>query len=164
MGTAIAQAVLVWSDRILGAVVAVIMLLLVGVNAANIVGRYVFARGFPAADEIMTFALAWGVFLGAGLISLRGGHLVMDLLVGVLPRRIRLILTRVSSIWATVLLTFIIMQSFDYVETVAMVDMRSMGGGIPMTVPHLAVPFGLALMMVGGLLRLINAPDDTQAV
>lgn len=152
--------VLRWSDRLLAALLALAMLALVAVNFANVVARYAFAAPLPAADEIMTFTLVWGVFLGAGLVSLRGGHLAMDLLVGLLPAAARRALAAAGAACAVLVLGFVFLQSLDYLDTIGAIGMTSMGGGIPMTVPHLALPVGFLLMIAGALLRLLAGPAE----
>jgi TRAP-type C4-dicarboxylate transport system permease small subunit len=147
--------VLRWADRLLGALLALAMLALVAVNFANVVARYAFASPLRAADEVMTFTMVWGVFLGAGLVSLRGGHLAMDLLLGLLPARARRALASAATATAVLVLGFAFAQSLDYLATIGAVGMTSMSGGIPMTIPHLALPVGFLLMIAGGLLRVL---------
>lgn len=149
-----------WSDSALAALLAVAMLALVAVNFANVVARYVFSTALIAADEAMTFTMVWGVFLGAGLVSLRGGHLAMDLLSGALPVRAALALRLAGAALLVVVLGFVALQSADFIDTIGMIGMTSMAAGIPMWVPHLAIPVGFALMVLGTLLRLVAPADE----
>lgn len=150
-----------WSDAGLAAVLAVAMLALVGVNFANVVARYVFSSPLIAADEAMTFTMVWGVFLGAGLVSLRGGHLAMDLASGSLPPRARSALQLAGAALLVLVLGFVALQSADFIDTISMIGMTSMAGGIPMWVPHLAIPVGFGLMIVATVLRLF-APAEAE--
>src|SRR5260370_22850549 len=61
------------------------MLIAVALNAANIVGRYVFFRPIASAEEIMLFLLVGTVFLGNAIVGLEGKHLRMDVLLHSLP-------------------------------------------------------------------------------
>lgn len=150
-----------WSDAGLAAVLAVAMLALVGVNFANVVARYLFSSPLIAADEAMTFTMVWGVFLGAGLVSLRGGHLAMDLASCSLPPRARSALRLASAALLVLVLGFVALQSADFIDTISMIGMTSMAGGIPMWVPHLAIPVGFGLMIVATVLRLF-APAEAE--
>jgi TRAP-type C4-dicarboxylate transport system permease small subunit len=143
-------------DAALAALLAAAMLALVGVNFANVVARYLFAAPLVAADEAMTFTMVWGVFLGAGLVSLRGGHLAMDLVPAALPRRRRAVLQAAGAALLVVVLGFVALQSAEFIDTIAMVGLASMAAGIPMWVPHLAIPVGFGLMIAGTLLRLFS--------
>ncbi|MCS6930940.1 MAG: TRAP transporter small permease [Acetobacteraceae bacterium] len=147
-------------DALLGALLALAMLALVAINFANVVARYVFAAPLPAADEIMTFTMVWGVFLGAGLVSLRGGHLSMDLAVGLLPARAKRAVGAAAALASVLVLGFMFVHSLEYLATIGAIGLTSMGGGIPMTVPHLALPVGFLLMIAGGLLRLAAGPAE----
>jgi TRAP-type C4-dicarboxylate transport system permease small subunit len=149
-----------WCDAALAALLASAMLALVGVNFANVVARYLFASPLVAADEALTFTMVWGVFLGAGLVSLRGGHLAMDLLVVALPPRPRALLNAAGAALLVVVLGFVGLQSAEFIDTIAMVGLASMAAGIPMWVPHLAIPIGFGLMIAGALLRLLSS-DET---
>ena len=51
---------------------AVLMLIAVALNAANIVGRYVFFRPIASAEEIMLFLLVGTVFLGNAMVGFEG--------------------------------------------------------------------------------------------
>lgn len=148
-----------WADAALASVLAVAMLVLVAVNFGNVVARYAFAAPWVAADEAMTFTMVWGVFLGAGLVSLRGGHLAMDLISSALPQRAAALLRVASAALLVVVLGFVATQSADFIVTIGMVGMTSMAAGIPMWVPHLAIPVGFGLMVFGALLRLLSPPD-----
>jgi TRAP-type C4-dicarboxylate transport system permease small subunit len=150
-----------WSDAALAALLAVAMLALVVVNFANVVARYVFSAPWLAADEAMTFTMVWGVFVGAGLVSLRGGHLAMDLVSGALPRRLRAALRLAGAAWLVLVLGFVALQSADFLDTISMIGMTSMAAGIPMWVPHLAIPVGFGLMVAATLLRLF-APEEAE--
>ena len=149
-----------WSDVALAALLAVAMLALVVVNFGNVVARYVFSAPWLAADEAMTFTMVWGVFVGAGLVSLRGGHLAMDLVSGALPRRLGQALRLAGAALLVVVLGFVALQSAEFLDTITMIGMTSMAAGIPMWVPHLAIPVGFALMVAGALLRLFAPEDD----
>jgi TRAP-type transport system small permease protein len=141
-------------ERVLMLLLASIMLGIVALNVGNVLGRYVFAAPIRGADEAMTFAMVWGVFLGAGLVTLRRAHLTMDLLVGALPGAARRMAEAAATIGTLVVLGFVGMQSLEYLETVGAIGLTSMALGLPMAWVHAAVPAGCALMIAAALLRL----------
>ncbi|WP_376099861.1 TRAP transporter small permease [Roseomonas sp. CCTCC AB2023176] len=134
----------------------VLMVLIVVLNVANVVGRYVFSAPVPAADEIMTYVMVWGVFLGGAVVTLRGSHLTMDLVVGLLPAGLRAVAEVASLLTLIGVLGFVAWQSLDYLETLGMVGLTSMSARLPMTWIHAAIPVGFALMMVAAALRLLG--------
>jgi TRAP-type C4-dicarboxylate transport system permease small subunit len=151
-----------WAVRLAALLEAALLVLLgammagiVALNLANVVGRYVFSSPVPAADEVMTFAMVWGVFLGAGVVTLRGAHLRMDLLLGQLPPGARRVLEGLATLCLLLVLGFVTLQSLDYLETVGAIGLTSMSAGLPMSWVHAAIPVGFALMILAALLRLL---------
>ena len=69
--------------RALLAIIRVLSALLlvgsVGINFANIVGRYFFNTSIPWAEETMLFLMVGCVFLGTGVVAWSGRHLRMEL-------------------------------------------------------------------------------------
>src|SRR5262249_4184454 len=68
---------------------AVLMLVAVVLNAANIIGRYVFFSPIGSAEEIMLFLLVGTVFLGNSVVGWEGRQLRMDILLHALPAPLR---------------------------------------------------------------------------
>jgi TRAP-type C4-dicarboxylate transport system permease small subunit len=117
-----------------------LLLVMVALNVGNAIGRYVFLRSIEGADEILVFALVWLVFLGAALVTWEGGHLSPDLLDRMLARRARAWLGRVQLLTTAVLTVFVAVQSASFVERIGRIGQVSIGAGIPMVIPHLAIP------------------------
>ena len=66
-------------------VTAVLMLVAVALNFANIIGRYVLFRPIASAEEIMLFLLVGTVFLGNAIVGFEGKQLRMDVILHALP-------------------------------------------------------------------------------
>lgn len=143
-------------ERALVLLLGVLMLLIVGLNVANVAGRYLLSMPVPAADEIMTFAMVWGVFLGAAVVTLRGTHLTMDLIVGLLPPAARRAAEVAASLALIGVLGFVALQSLEYIDVIGGIGLTSMAAGLPMAWVHAAIPIGFGLMMVAALLRLFG--------
>ena len=143
-------------ERGLVTLLGVLMLLIVGLNVANVAGRYLLSTPVPAADEIMTFAMVWGVFLGAAVVTLRGTHLTMDLLLGLLPARARRVAEATSAVALIGVLGFVSLQSVEYIDVIGGIGLTSMAAGLPMAWVHAAIPVGFGLMALAALLRLFG--------
>ncbi len=150
-------------ERGLVALLGAIMLFIVALNVANVAGRYVFSRPVPAADEIMTFAMVWGVFLGAAVVTLRGSHLTMDLVLALLPPRTRRVAEGAASVALIAVLGFVAWHSLEYIEVIGMIGLTSMSAGIPMAWVHAAIPVGFGLMIAAALLRLVGGARRAEA-
>jgi TRAP-type C4-dicarboxylate transport system permease small subunit len=152
----------VLAERVIRHAMAGIVLALVLVNVAGAVGRYGRWYTWPWADEALLFGMVWGIALGLYAVTLRGGHLAMDLVVRPLPRRLQRGVQGVVAAASFALLAYVVVQSLAFVQTVAAVDMRSMAARIPMAIPHAGVLTGLLLVMLALFIRAVLAASGVQ--
>lgn len=95
-----------------GAVEAVTVGVLAGYVAilvVQVVLRYAFNSSLVWSDEIIRFGLVWNVMLGAALVSLRDGHIRVDIFENLLPhgaRRATQLLIHLVSLAFLLLLLF----------------------------------------------------------
>src|SRR5215471_18745409 len=61
----------------------------VGINFANIIGRYFLSVSLSWAEEVMLFLMIGCVFLAAGPVGWMGRNIRMDVVVSALPPRLR---------------------------------------------------------------------------
>jgi TRAP-type C4-dicarboxylate transport system permease small subunit len=71
---------------------------------ANVVLRYVFNTGLPAAEEVARLMFVWMIFLGAILSLKRGAHLGMEIFQAHLPRGLR----RACAVLSHVLILYVL--------------------------------------------------------
>lgn len=147
-----------WIRHAMAAIVAVLVLL----NVAAAFGRYAQWYTWPWADETLLFTMVWGVALGLYAVTLRGGHLAMDLAVQFLPARLRHFVQVLVATVSFVLIGYVVVQSCAFIRAVAAVDMRSMAAQIPMTIPHAGVLAGFLLMMLALAVRGVVAVGRMQ--
>jgi TRAP-type C4-dicarboxylate transport system permease small subunit len=124
---------------------AVLMLVAVAVNFANIVGRYVFLRPIASAEEIMLFLLVGTVFLGNAVVGFEGKQLRMDVLLRALPPALRRACDIAADLTMIAVCVILIVLGWPAVEMLAEFDQRSTAADIPMVIPQALVPIGLAL-------------------
>jgi TRAP-type C4-dicarboxylate transport system permease small subunit len=75
--------------RLVEAVTVAVLAFYVAVIVVQVVLRYVFNSSLIWSDEIIRFGLVWNVMLGATLVSLREGHIRVDLFENMLPPRVQ---------------------------------------------------------------------------
>ncbi|GAB2885718.1 TRAP transporter small permease [Uliginosibacterium flavum] len=112
-----------------------VMVLAIG---SNVVLRYVFNTGIPAAEEVARLMFVWMIFLGAILALHRGAHLGMEIFQARLPRSLRRACAIVSHLLILYALWLFLVGSWD--QTVIGLNTYSTVLGFPM-----------ALMASGGL-------------
>ena len=134
---------------------AVLMLIAVALNAANIVGRYIFFRPIASAEEIMLFLLVGTVFLGNAIVGFEGKQLRMDVILHALPPAWRRSLDVAADATMIAVCVILIVLGWPAVQMLAEFDQRSQAAEIPMVIPQALVPIGLGLnaLLVG--VRLI---------
>jgi len=148
--------------RLLRGVVGALMLAAVGVNLANIVGRYVFARPFIWAEEIMQFLAVWAVMLGAAVITREASQLRMDALHHLSPPRVRRALDLFADVVAFAVVAYVAVQSVDMIRMLTRTAQRSVIAGVPMNLMYAAVLVGFggsAVFLVARLARAARLPS-----
>ena len=134
---------------------AVMMLIAVAFNAANIVGRYVFFRPIASAEEIMLFLLVGTVFLGNAIVGFEGKQLRMDVILQALPPRLRRAFDVAADLAMIAVCAILIVLGWPAVQMLAEFDQRSEAAEIPLVIPQALVPIGLALNALLVAVRLI---------
>jgi TRAP-type C4-dicarboxylate transport system permease small subunit len=124
---------------------AVLMLIAVALNGANIVGRYVFFRPIASAEEIMLFLLVGTVFLGNAVVGFEGKQLRMDVILHALPPGLRRAFDVAADLTMIAVCVILIVIGWPAVQMLAEFDQRSEAAEIPLVIPQALVPIGLGL-------------------
>ena len=130
---------------------AVLMLVAVALNAANIVGRYVLFRPIASAEEIMLFLMVGTVFLGNAVVGFEGKQLRMDVILHALPPALHRAFDIAADLAMIAVCVVLIVLGWPAVQMLAEFDQRSQAAEIPMVIPQALVPIGLGLnaLLVG---------------
>jgi TRAP-type C4-dicarboxylate transport system permease small subunit len=128
----------------------------VGINFANIVGRYVFSVSIPWAEEAMLFLMIGSVFLGAAPVGWLGRHIRMDVLVSILPAGTRKIFELFADLVTIATCVMLAIFAWPMLTMFAELNQRSETANIPLVIPEAVVPLGLMLMALLIAVRLIT--------
>jgi len=131
----VANAVAFALERIL----AVALIAGIVLNFINVVGRYLSGYTLIGADEIEIYILIWIAFLGAAVVTWRGDHLRMDVLLSSCPVLVRQIAAFAEICVMLVVAVFVAYQSFRYVEKIYALGAVSDIARVPTWFPHSAV-------------------------
>lgn len=129
-------------ERLIEWLMAIALAVMVIFIGANVVLRYVFNTGLPAAEEVARLMFVWMIFLGAILALARGAHLGMEIVQAHLPSPLRRTCAIISHVLILYALWLFLKGSWE--QTVIGMDTYS-------TVLH----FPTALMASSGLLCAI---------
>jgi TRAP-type C4-dicarboxylate transport system permease small subunit len=143
----------------------------VGINFANIIGRYFFSVSLSWAEEAMLFLMIGCVFLGAGPVAWMGRHIRMDVVVSLLPPRARMAFDLLSDLVTIATCVALAIFAWPVMTMLAELDQRSESANIPLVIPQAAVPLGLLLMALLSAIRLfvqgvrhneVISPEDAE--
>jgi TRAP-type C4-dicarboxylate transport system permease small subunit len=134
---------------------AVLMLVAVALNAANIVGRYVFFSPIASAEEIMLFLLVGTVFLGNAVVGFEGKQLRMDVILHALPPPLRRAFDVAADLTMIAVCVILIVLAWPAVSMLAEFDQRSQAAEFPLVIPQALVPIGLGLNAFLVAVRLV---------
>jgi TRAP-type C4-dicarboxylate transport system permease small subunit len=132
-------------------VIGVVLAAAVLINAANIVGRYLFSAPLAWAEAVLSFLIIWGVCIGASAVTYDRRQLAMDIAMGAYSPLVRRIVD--GAILATVVgvCTFTAFQAWTIVRIMARNGRVSVTAEIPMTVPYLGFVVGFSMIVLAAL-------------
>ena len=136
------------------AVLGVAILLAIGVNLANVIGRYVFFSPLDWAEEVMVFVTLAAVFVGAIAVTADHRHLRMDVLLRLLPRALARAIEGITLIALAFCCTVVCLQAVRIVTLLRRTGQKSVVVGLPIAIPYSAFVIGFGGMAVVALLAL----------
>jgi C4-dicarboxylate transporter DctQ subunit len=130
------------------------LILSVAINFANIIGRYFLSVSLSWAEEVMLFLMIGAVFLGAAPVGWLGRHIRMDVVVSMLPPRLRRVFEIFADLVTIATCVMLAVFAWPVMTMLAELDQRSQSANIPLVIPQAALPIGLLLMAVLIAVRL----------
>lgn len=134
-------------------VLAVALIAGICLNFINVCGRYLADVSIAGSDEIEIYILIWIAFLGGAVVSWRGQHLRMDVVLESAGASVRRVVTVAEVLVTGIVAAFVAWQSILYVRKIYTLGAVSDIAQLPTWIPHSAVPLGLTLMVVALILR-----------
>jgi TRAP-type C4-dicarboxylate transport system permease small subunit len=134
-------------------ILAIALIAGICLNFINVCGRYLANISIGGSDEIEIYILIWIAFLGGAVVSWRGQHLRMDVLLETAGRSVRRIVTLAEVLVTGIVAAFVAYQSILYVRRIYTLGAVSDIAQLPTWIPHSAVPLSLTLMVIFLVLR-----------
>jgi tripartite ATP-independent transporter DctM subunit len=136
-------------------VAAALVLAEIAILFSGVVARYVFNRPLVWSDELASILFLWLAMMGAVLAFQRGEHMRMTAAVDRLRPGARGFLEAFAITAALVFLAIMAWPAFDYASDEAFITTPALE--IPNSWRAAALPTGLGLMIVFGILRLFKS-------
>jgi TRAP-type C4-dicarboxylate transport system permease small subunit len=146
---------------LLRVIAGVLLVASVTLNFVNVVARYFFNASIFWAEEVMLFLMVGCVFLGNGVVAWSGRQLRMDVIVGMMPAPVQKILVLASELVLIAVCLMIVVFAWPVIRDLTMFDQRSQSADIPMVIPQIMVPVGLAIIAILVVVRLFTGGDRT---
>jgi TRAP-type C4-dicarboxylate transport system permease small subunit len=135
---------------------AILLIVAVALNFANIIGRYVLNAPIASAEEVMLFLLVAVVFLGNSVVSWEGKQIRMDVFLHVLPSALRRWLEFIADLAVIAVSLVLIGLAWPVIHMLAEFDQRSQAADVPLYIPQALIPIGLGLTAILTVARLIT--------
>ena len=148
--------------RAIEALAAFLVIAEILILVAGIVSRYVLHNPLIWSDELAQTLFIWLAMLGAVIALRRGEHMRMTTLVKLAPPHLRAILEAVALVAAIAFLGLILAPAYDYAADERLMSMP--GLDISNAWRAAALPIGMLLMLIAGVLRLAVAARLTAFV
>ena len=127
----------------------------VSINFVNIIGRYFFSVSIPWAEEIMLFLMVGCVFTGCCAVAWEGRQIRMDVVVAMLPKKIRDLLHVLSELVLIAAAITVTAFAWPVISQLAAFDQRSQAADFPLVIPQAMVSIGYTLMALLVAVRLL---------
>ena len=144
---------------ILRVVAGVLLVASITLNFANVIGRYFFSASIYWAEEVMLFLMVGCVFLGNGAVAWSGRQIRMDVIVGMMPAKLRDALNLLSELAFILTAILIVTFSLPVIRDLYNFDQRSQSAEVPLFIPQALIPVGLSIMAILVVVRLLTGGD-----
>ena len=143
-------------------VAAICLIVIVIINGANVVARYLFSSPFSWAEEAMVYILIAGVFWGAIAVAWRQADICIDIFISYATGRARQMLQIGTNLISIAILCWLVFVSARVTIQLGTFDLRSTALNLPMWIPNTAFVSGLLLVVLMMAARLC-APRDNES-
>jgi TRAP-type transport system small permease protein len=139
------------------AVAAAALLVVVAINGANVLARYVFLSPFSWAEELMLFLMILSVFAGAIAITWRGLHIRIDTFIDLAPLLVRQVSLAIGALVSIAAILTIALASARIVSVLYQIDQRSDALELPSWIPQSFLTISLAVIALMIAVRTLQA-------
>lgn len=149
-------------ERLLDALLAIMLFIMVVAISYQIFGRYVLGRAPSWGEELARYLMVWVTMLGSAAELRKGGHITVTTLPDMLGPKGKRILLAVRDVAVVATCGLLINAGID----LAMLLHRQSSPAfeIPMSIPYAAQPVGFALvLLLVALARLAGRPPQVSA-
>lgn len=123
-----------------------LFLVIIFATVAGVFFRYVMDTPLIWSDELARFSLIWMIFLGAGVVSFRDSHLIVDFIYEYTSKKVTSVLKTFSAVIVLAFLLILIIFSIDLLRVAGYNTSPALD--IPLSFWRGSVVAGAVLMVV----------------
>lgn len=143
-----------YTDKILNAAIIVLFLAMFGSTTLNVIMRYVFNSPLVFAVELGRYTFAGIVYLGSIFVMRDDGHIGLDIVVDMLPKKLGVIVKKFTRVLVLCYMALFCFESFRMV--MGNWANKSSTMGIPMSIVYMVMVIGSAGIFVEEFLLLVG--------
>lgn len=125
------------------------------INFANIIGRYLLHAPLFWAEEVTTLLVIWSICLLSFRLTIKGEHLVTDILRPYLPASLQRALLIICSAFVLVVALYLAWQAYLVVDMVSRFEQVTTVAELPKSMANGAILLAFVLAAAGTTLRLL---------
>ena len=131
----------------------------VALNFANVVGRYFFNASIYWAEEVMLFLMVGCVFLGNGVVAWSGRQIRMDVIVGMMPEKVREVLKSVLRADLHRVAVTIVVFAWPVIRDLWNSTSAASPPSCRWSIRRSMIPIGLSIMVFLVVIRLLTGGE-----
>lgn len=163
MFTKSCQTVALYLERLSLILAGTLLVVNVGTILFAVISRYVFRSSFMWTEELARYTLIYFVLLAANAAWRKGEHMKIELFEKFLPKPIKVVVDWAKRGIIVFLLGFMTVEGYAHAMRAA--NHTTVGLGISRSVPLLAIPIGMGLLLLQFVLTELsggngNVPDQ----
>jgi TRAP-type C4-dicarboxylate transport system permease small subunit len=135
------------------------LLIVVAINCANVVARYVFRSAFSWAEESMVYIMIAGVFWGGAAVAWRQVDIHIDAFVNLATGRLHAVLRTLATLISIAVLCSLFQVSLRVTAQLYGFGQRNDALNMPVWIAHSTFASGIFLIILMSIARLF-APEN----
>ncbi len=125
----------------------------IGLAFLDAVARYGFNHSYEWASELSTYTMIYGIFMFAGVVWKREGHVRMDVILGKLSGKSRGVHALVTDLVCLFACVYLLLTGIDLAKISITRDLHTTSGILPIWTGTLAIPIGMAVFTFYSLVK-----------
>lgn len=139
-------------------ILAITVPAMVGIMVYQVILRYVFSAANAWSEELTRYLFIFNVMIAAAIAVRRNSHLQIDILINLLPEKVKKIFTIVATVAGIAFLVLLFKYSIDLCRQAA--KNISPGTGLSMAIPYACMPIGIVLMVLTSIEVVLKNVED----